>query len=117
MSDSTEDWKALERRSEDRLEHRGYCTLSYQQQQWKAFVLHLSESGALTALADPPPLKRGDLLHINLELDGAKAAFDASVAHMKDHFIGLHFESGEDNEYEKLITFLQLKKRALEGHA
>lgn len=98
----------FERRTNERYEHRGYCTIVSSDASWTGHVLNLSESGALVAVLEPHDLKADESITLNLELEtGSTTILHGRVVHLRDHLLGLECSPHTDEDMQKLREFLQ----------
>ena len=94
MSDKKED-----RRRYDRKTHRGYGTLSTDNESFSIHLINLSMSGALVALLAPTDIERGQTITLTIDLENSPtASMTGTVAHIKAHFVGLAVEPKSDDD-------------------
>ncbi len=105
------DRENMERRASERLHHRGVCTLQHNGASWSAYVINISESGALIALPEEEhPLVEGSKLKLDLKIEDTDAFFEAEVVHKKEHYLGLKYTPYSDEDSAKLAHVLSLLK-------
>lgn len=93
----------VERRINERVVHRGYGTLESKSATEAVHLVNLSAKGALVALLSEHSLKCGETATLHLDLDDDRTAvMNGKIAHIKNHFIGLHC-APETEEDEVLI--------------
>ena len=97
----------IERRAGERIECRGYCTLTSAAGSWSGSVVNMSQTGALVAILQDYKLQVNENITLNIEpSSGTAAAFLGRVAHKKEHLIGLEFKLPTEDDRRKLNEFL-----------
>ncbi|VUD53701.1 hypothetical protein TDB9533_01887 [Thalassocella blandensis] len=94
---------STERRISERVVHRGYGTLECKSGSESVHLVNISAKGALVALLNDHELKCGDTATLHIDLDDERTAvMNGKIAHVKNHFIGLHCAPETEND-ETLI--------------
>ena len=97
-----------ERRQTERQEHRGYGTLTNSEASWPVCIINISMHGALIAILDDHPIEEGMVITLQVELaNGSSVIMHGSVAHVKDHYIGLDCTPNDDQEQSALEALLK----------
>jgi|GEM_PF-4210413 len=79
-----------DRRRELRVTYRADCTIMLNNQCWEAYIINLSETGALIALLSSHPITTGTDLRVNIALDeDTTINMEGKVVHIRDHYLGL----------------------------
>jgi len=100
-----------ERRRSERVEKRGYCSLTSSDHSWSAYLVNLSEGGALIAIPEPHSLQLNETITLNLELEsGGATILQGKVAHLKEHYVGLECEPRSEEDRKRLMRFLNSQK-------
>lgn len=100
--------KEFERRTSERVEYRGYCTILFGDQSWMGNIVDISRTGALVAILEGYQLKRNDKVTLNVDLaDGTVAMLQGRIAHIKAHFVGMECVPHSEKDTLKLEQFLR----------
>lgn len=101
-----------ERRKKDRRIHRGYGTLQTPNGSTPAHLINLSYEGSLIALLNDHELNEGEEITLTIDLsDGSSLTTTGTVAHARDHFVGLETTPASDADAKRLrevIDYLEM---------
>ncbi|WP_075188283.1 PilZ domain-containing protein [Teredinibacter haidensis] len=98
----------FERRVNERIEYRGDCSLSVSNTTQSAYLINLSESGALIALLGDHELETNTTVTLKIHLANDDVVVtQGRVAHRKDHFVGLECKPTTKQDKARLQAFLK----------
>lgn len=102
-----------ERRGLERYPTRAHATLVSDNGTWSAFLLNLSDHGALIAVTEEHEAELNGNITLEIELENdSSLIMHGKVAHIKEHFVGLNCAAHGERDEERLS--LLLKKLAEE---
>ena len=112
MQNSDEERRNEERRKMGRRVHRGYGTLQTQNGSTPAHLINLSYEGSLIALLNDHELSEGEEVTLIIDLsDGNSLTTSGTVAHARDHFVGLETTPASKDHAKRLqevIEYLEM---------
>jgi len=98
----------FERRTHERVRYRGHCLLISSNTSCEAYVINLSDSGALIAVLDEEEIAIDDNITLTIDLaNNSSANLQGRIAHIKAHFIGLECHPCTDEDNVRLHQFLE----------
>ena len=97
-----------ERRQSERQDHRGYGTLTNTEGSWPVCIINISMQGALIAILEEHSIEEGMVITLQVELaNGSSVMMHGSVAHVKEHYVGLDCKPNDDQEQSALEALLR----------
>lgn len=97
----------VERRQSERLPHRGSGTLITPESAWSAHIINISMQGALIALVDPHDVCEEQVVTLQIKLnDGNSILTRGTVAHVKEHYIGLECLPSSEEDARRLKAMI-----------
>lgn len=95
-----------DQRSAPRFRCRCYANLDATPKHWDAHLINVSISGALVAVLNDHRLTQGQPLAITIEFDDQDITLRGEIAHVKDHYIGIHYAELSQEYIDQLTSRL-----------
>ena len=79
-----------ERRTDKRVEHRGYGSLYFEESSFECHLLDVSLRGAKVAILEPHDISFGKEISLRIDLGNEKSVLlQGQIAHVKEHIVGI----------------------------
>ena len=96
-----------DRRRAERYPHRAHATLMINNNAYPAHIINISVIGALVAVVDDHDIKEGQEMAIDIDSDSGNFSMRGTVAHVKNHYIGLECVPPDDASMETIKRVIE----------
>lgn len=96
-----------ERRRAERYPHRAHATLMINNNAYPAHIINISIIGALVAVVENHDIKENQEIAIDIESDSGNFSMRGTVAHVKNHYIGLECTPPDDASMETIQRVIE----------
>lgn len=95
------------RRRAERYPHRAHATLMVGNNAYPAHIINISIIGALIAIVDDHDVEEDQEISIDIESDAGNFSMRGTVAHVKNHYIGLECAPPDDASKETINRVIE----------
>lgn len=99
--------KFADHRAHTRHKCRCYATLCSTHETWPAHLLNISDAGALVAILSHHSLSNEDRIDLEIELEDGSLTLKGSIAHLKQHYLGLKYDDLSQEDHDRLYQALK----------
>ncbi len=96
-----------ERRRAERYPHRAHATLMVNNNAYPAHIINISVIGALVAVVDEHEIEEDQEIAIDIESEVGNFSMHGTVAHVKNHYIGLECVPPDDTSKETIQRVIE----------